>query len=104
MKKTAVLCAVGLTPDLVGEHTPRLAAFARRGAAVPVGGITPAVTTTVQTTYLTGATPAEHGAEAAPDPHGADPRDGGRAGTGPGPLRVDALTGRRPAPVPGRRP
>ena len=35
--KTVVLCAVALTPDLVGEHTPRLRAFAVGGAMVPVG-------------------------------------------------------------------
>ena len=65
MHKTVVLNAVGLTPDLLSpEHTPRLKAFADAGAAVPVGPVLPAVTTTVQSTYLTGAWPAEHGAVA----------------------------------------
>jgi predicted AlkP superfamily pyrophosphatase or phosphodiesterase len=60
--KTVVLCAVALTPDLLGEHTPRLKAFADGGAMVPLGGVTPAVTATVQSTYLTGQTPSGHGA------------------------------------------
>ena len=62
MRKTVVLCAVGLTPDLVGDSTPRLKAFAGTGAMVPLGGVTPAVTATVQSTYLTGKLPREHGA------------------------------------------
>ena len=61
-QKTVVLCAVALTPDLVGEHTPRLRAFAEGGAMVPLGGVTPAVTATVQSTYLTGQMPSGHGA------------------------------------------
>ncbi len=60
--KTVVLCAVALTPDLVGEATPRLKAFADAGAMVPLGGVTPAVTATVQSTYLTGLPPSGHGA------------------------------------------
>jgi predicted AlkP superfamily pyrophosphatase or phosphodiesterase len=60
--KTAVLCAVALTPELVGEATPRLAEFAAAGAMVPLGGVTPAVTATVQSTYLTGLPPSGHGA------------------------------------------
>jgi len=60
--KTVVRCAVALTPDLVGQPTPRLRAFAQRGAMVPLGGVTPAVTATVQSTYLTGLMPSGHGA------------------------------------------
>jgi predicted AlkP superfamily pyrophosphatase or phosphodiesterase len=60
--KTVVLCTVALTPSLVGEATPRLASFADGGALVPVGGVTPAVTATVQSTYLTGRLPNGHGA------------------------------------------
>ena len=61
-EKTVVLCVVALTPDLVGAHTPRLKAFADGGAVVPLGGVTPAVTATVQSTYLTGQPPSGHGA------------------------------------------
>jgi predicted AlkP superfamily pyrophosphatase or phosphodiesterase len=60
--KTVVLCAVALTPDLVGDATPRLRAFADAGTMVPLGGVTPAVTATVQSTYLTGLPPSGHGA------------------------------------------
>src|SRR5919112_5675958 len=59
--KTVVLCAVALTPELVSDATPRLQSFARAGAMVPIGGVTPAVTATVQSTYLTGLPPSGHG-------------------------------------------
>ena len=55
LHKTVVLCTVALTPELLGDATPRLKAFADAGAVVPLGGVTPAVTATVQSTYLTGA-------------------------------------------------
>ena len=58
--KTVVLCAVALTPDLVGDATPRLKAFGDAGAKVPIGGVTPAVTAAVQSTYLTGLPPSGH--------------------------------------------
>ena len=61
LRKTAVLNAVGLTPDLIGEHTPRLRAFADAGRLATVGPVLPAVTTTVQSTYLTGKWPSDHG-------------------------------------------
>ncbi|MGA2496416.1 MAG: nucleotide pyrophosphatase/phosphodiesterase family protein [Tepidisphaeraceae bacterium] len=61
MQKTIVINAVGLTPSLLGAHTPNLAAFVNKGQLASVGPVLPAITTTVQSTYLTGATPAEHG-------------------------------------------
>ena len=62
MNKVAVLNAVGLTPSLISvADTPRLAAFRDAGKLAAVGPVLPAVTTAVQTTYLTGAWPAEHG-------------------------------------------
>jgi predicted AlkP superfamily pyrophosphatase or phosphodiesterase len=61
-EKTVVLCTVALTPDLLGEATPRLKRFADGGAMVPLGGVTPAVTAAVQSTYLTGLPPSGHGA------------------------------------------
>ena len=60
--KTVVLCTVALTPELLGDATPRLKRFADAGAVVPLGGVTPAVTATVQSTYLTGLPPSGHGA------------------------------------------
>lgn len=61
VQKTVVINAVGLTPSLIGANTPRLAAFASKGKTASIGSVLPAVTTTVQTTYLTGAWPEEHG-------------------------------------------
>ena len=61
MHKTVVLNVVGLTPALIGEFTPRLREFRDRGAAAGIGHVLPAVTTTVQSTYLTGTWPADHG-------------------------------------------
>ena len=61
MHKTVVINAVGLTPGLLGSNARRLKAFADGGAVAHVGGVLPAVTTAVQSTYLTGAWPGEHG-------------------------------------------
>ncbi len=61
MKRLAVLNVVGLTGSLLGEHTPRLSAFAERGGMTPICPAFPAVTCTAQATYLTGLPPAEHG-------------------------------------------
>lgn len=61
MFPTAVLNVVGLTPALIGPDTPRLAAFANSGRMASVQTVWPAVTTTVQSTYLTGAWPSRHG-------------------------------------------
>lgn len=61
MKRTVVLNVVGLTPALLGEHTPRLRAFAARGSAVAIRPAFPALTCPAQATYLTGLPPAGHG-------------------------------------------
>jgi predicted AlkP superfamily pyrophosphatase or phosphodiesterase len=61
MRKTVVINAVGLTARLIGENTPRIAEMARAGEVANVGAVIPAVTTTVQSTYLTGTWPSEHG-------------------------------------------
>lgn len=61
MERTLVLDVVGLTPSMLGSDTPHLQAFAQRGAAVPLRTITPAVTCSVQSTFVTGALPREHG-------------------------------------------
>jgi predicted AlkP superfamily pyrophosphatase or phosphodiesterase len=55
-----VLDVVGLTPRLL-EHMPRLRALAGSGWQAPLGTVLPAVTCTVQSTFLTGETPARHG-------------------------------------------
>ncbi|HIG10840.1 MAG TPA: alkaline phosphatase family protein [Planctomycetes bacterium] len=62
MNPVLLLDLVGLTARLIGEHTPRLAAFAREGAMAPMSAVLPAVTCSAQATMLTGLTPQEHGA------------------------------------------
>ena len=61
MRRTLVLLVVGLTPRLVGEHTPRLRALARAGGMRPLRTVLPAVTCSVQSTLLTGMPPRDHG-------------------------------------------
>jgi predicted AlkP superfamily pyrophosphatase or phosphodiesterase len=61
MKRVAVINVVGLTKALIGEHTPRIAGFAKRGALAHIAPAFPAVTCTAQSNYLTGKTPSEHG-------------------------------------------
>jgi predicted AlkP superfamily pyrophosphatase or phosphodiesterase len=60
MRQTLVLDIVGLTPKLL-RHAPRLAALAKRGAVRALRTITPAVTCSVQSTFLTGLLPSGHG-------------------------------------------
>lgn len=59
-RRLLVLDVVGLTPRLL-THMPRLSALAEAGAYRPLGAVLPAVTCTVQSTFLTGTTPAGHG-------------------------------------------
>jgi predicted AlkP superfamily pyrophosphatase or phosphodiesterase len=61
MKPVLVLDVVGLTRELLGPDTPNLSALARDGFAAPIDPVLPAVTCPVQSTYLTGLTPREHG-------------------------------------------
>jgi predicted AlkP superfamily pyrophosphatase or phosphodiesterase len=60
MNRTLVLDVVGLTPALLA-HAPNLKALAARGAMRPLATVTPAVTTTVQSTFVTGTLPRDHG-------------------------------------------
>lgn len=61
MQKTVVLNVVGLTSALLGVHTPRLWQWARQGKQSTIDPILPAVTCSMQATYLTGKYPSEHG-------------------------------------------
>ena len=61
MQKTVVLDVIGLTPNLIGEHTPQIKAFVERNQMATVEAETPAVTTTAQATYITGQRPNVHG-------------------------------------------
>lgn len=61
MNRTAVLNVVGLTRRLIGADTPFLARLIAENPPVGIGHVTPAVTCSVQSTYLTGKWPSEHG-------------------------------------------
>lgn len=61
MHPTLVLLIVGLTPSLVGANTPNLSRLAWEGAMFPLKPAFPAVTCSVQASFLTGLRPAEHG-------------------------------------------
>jgi len=61
MHPALVILAVGLSPALVGEHTPNLRRLAARGGLRPLRSVTPAVTCTAQSTLLTGLLPSRHG-------------------------------------------
>ncbi|MDH4981948.1 alkaline phosphatase family protein [Hyphomicrobium sp. D-2] len=64
MQSLLVLNIVGLTPELIGDHTPNLKRFAQAGAMRPLRTVTPAVTCSAQATFLTGLPPGGHGAVA----------------------------------------
>jgi predicted AlkP superfamily pyrophosphatase or phosphodiesterase len=55
------IIVVGLTPRHLGVHTPRLSALARGGVMLPLQTVTPAVTCSVQASFMTGLTPRDHG-------------------------------------------
>jgi predicted AlkP superfamily pyrophosphatase or phosphodiesterase len=56
-----VLNVVGLTPDHIGSDTPYLTAWSAPGSILALQPSLPAVTTTCQTTMLTGVAPDQHG-------------------------------------------
>ena len=56
-----VLNCVGLTPRHLGPHTPNLSRLAADGFSAPLQPVLPAVTTSTQTSMLTGTLPQEHG-------------------------------------------
>ena len=62
MNRVAVLNVVALSRNLIGEHTPAISALAgRQGGVRTMQAPLPALTTTVQTSMLTGAPVSEHG-------------------------------------------
>jgi predicted AlkP superfamily pyrophosphatase or phosphodiesterase len=61
MKPTLVILVVGLSPSLVGKHTPHLKRLSERGATRPLTTVVPAVTCAVQSTLVTGLMPSKHG-------------------------------------------
>lgn len=61
MQKTVVIDIVGLSTGLIGEHTPFLKRYSQNKFVHTISPMLPAVTTSVQSTYLTGKLPNEHG-------------------------------------------
>lgn len=61
MQKTVVIDVVGLSSGLIGEHTPFLKRYTQTRFIQTISPMLPAVTTSVQSTYLTGKWPDEHG-------------------------------------------
>jgi predicted AlkP superfamily pyrophosphatase or phosphodiesterase len=61
MNPTLVLLIVGLTQRHLGRLTPNLDRLAKAGAARPLATILPAVTCSVQATFMTGLLPRDHG-------------------------------------------
>ncbi|MCH8843797.1 MAG: alkaline phosphatase family protein [SAR324 cluster bacterium] len=49
-----VIDVVGLSGNLLGEHTPNLNRLAGDGSRCTLGTVTPAVTCSAQSTFLTG--------------------------------------------------
>jgi predicted AlkP superfamily pyrophosphatase or phosphodiesterase len=61
MKKTVVIDVVALSQRLIGDHTPFLKKWTSKTHQASINPVLPAVTTSAQTTYLTGKWPTEHG-------------------------------------------
>ncbi|MGH1342034.1 MAG: alkaline phosphatase family protein [Nannocystales bacterium] len=61
MHRTLVLNVVGLTTDLLGPNTPNLNRLIERGAQASLDTVTPALTCSVQSTFVTGELPRGHG-------------------------------------------
>jgi predicted AlkP superfamily pyrophosphatase or phosphodiesterase len=61
MHKTVVINIVGLSSSLIGEFTPFLQKYLTTHHLQRIRPLLPAVTTSVQSTYLTGKWPEEHG-------------------------------------------
>jgi predicted AlkP superfamily pyrophosphatase or phosphodiesterase len=58
---TAIILVVGLNPSLIGDDCPRISAFVKSGHLRRLKPVLPAVTTTVQSSMLTGLLPSQHG-------------------------------------------
>ncbi|WP_328531716.1 alkaline phosphatase family protein [Nocardioides sp. NBC_00368] len=59
-EKLLVIDVVGMTPDLL-QHMPRVRQVGESGFTAELGTVLPAVTCSVQSTFLTGALPRDHG-------------------------------------------
>jgi predicted AlkP superfamily pyrophosphatase or phosphodiesterase len=61
MKKTVVVDIVGLSTSVIGEYTPFLQKYIAKNTLTHVNPAFPALTTTSQSTYITGKNPDQHG-------------------------------------------
>ena len=61
MNKTVVIDVVGLSTSVMGEHMPFLGGYTERKNLIRIAPVLPAVTTSAQSTYLTGKWPADTG-------------------------------------------
>ena len=61
MHKTVVIDVVGLSSSIIGSHTPFIQDYISKRKLQLITPMLPAVTTAVQSTYVTGKWPAEHG-------------------------------------------
>ncbi len=61
MHKTVVIDIIGLSRSVIGEHTPFLSRYIASRHLQTIKPMLPAVTTAVQSTYLTGQWPSGHG-------------------------------------------
>lgn len=61
MHRTVVLNVVGLSSSLLDDRMPFLSRWSAEGRRAAIGGVLPAVTCSVQSTYLTGEWPSTHG-------------------------------------------
>lgn len=61
MKKTAVIDIVGLSESVIGEFTPFIESYIKKHHIQRIKPVLPAVTTSAQSTYVTGKYPEAHG-------------------------------------------
>jgi len=61
MKRIVVIDIVGLSSSVIGEHTPFIQKFIQENKLHHIKPVLPALTTSSQSTYLTGVAPSKHG-------------------------------------------
>ena len=61
MKKTVVIDVVALSSSVIGEHTPFLSDYIKRKHLSRIEPVFPALTTSAQSTYVTGKWPSQTG-------------------------------------------
>src|SRR5690606_18976907 len=61
MNKTVVIDIVGLSSSVIGEYTPFLKKYVEKNHLHTIDPMLAAVTTSVQSTYVTGKWPSQHG-------------------------------------------